>query len=82
MQGSSGCRVSASFEPSLLHRVKGVEMVRAVNDRYECAMCAATLDIPSATVVRTMIIGGSGKPNVRVLTVGGEEIHRCVMGDR
>ena len=47
--------------------------------KYECALCGAQLDMPRGTQPTSTLCGMSGKPNVRVLTVGGKEVHRCTV---
>ncbi len=48
---------------------------------YVCALCGADLDVSEADTVTT-IAGASGKPNVRILSAHGTEIHRCEMPRR
>lgn len=55
--------------------------MRIVNGRYECAYCGAQLDIPLIAEPRVMISAASGKPNVRTLTLDGNEIHSCEIGE-
>jgi hypothetical protein len=41
--------------------------------------CGAELDgVPADAVPRAELWARSGEPNVRVLTVHGKEVHRCV----
>jgi hypothetical protein len=41
--------------------------------------CGAELDgVPPDAVLRAELWARSGEPNVRVLTVDGKEVHRCV----
>ena len=52
--------------------------MRRDGDHFECTLCGAILDdVAEATVIRTMVIGSSGQPNVRVILVDRREIHRC-----
>ena len=44
--------------------------------RWVCNNCGAILDIAEKDP-RVIIKGGGGKPNIRVLMLGGREIHRC-----
>jgi hypothetical protein len=58
---------------------------RLRDDHYECAQCGARLDIADDKVPRVTIHGASGRQNERVISVDGEEIHRCARpngGDR
>ena len=51
--------------------------MRLHGGRYTCAHCGAVLDIPVVDVPTVTIHAASGKPNIRVLTYDGAEIHRC-----
>ena len=51
--------------------------MRLNDGRYECAHCGAVLDIPLVEEPKVTIHAASGKPNMRVLTRHGKEIHRC-----
>jgi hypothetical protein len=42
-----------------------------------CALCSARLDVPIGAKVRTVLEAASGKPNVRVVYLDDEEVHRC-----
>jgi hypothetical protein len=53
--------------------------MRKVGRVYRCALCDAKLDLPEGSAPRVHIEGASGKPNVRVLSLDGKEIHRCVV---
>ena len=52
-------------------------MRRRDDGRYECALCGAVLDVPRDTLPTVVVVGRSGKPNVRILMVGSSELHRC-----
>jgi len=52
-------------------------MKRLTSGRYQCAVCGADLDVPADATPKVMIKAGSGKPTVRLLSIGGKEIHRC-----
>jgi hypothetical protein len=54
-------------------------MRRIKDGTYCCAVCGAPLGVSEYDTVTT-IVGQSGKPNVRVLSVDREEIHRCAIG--
>jgi hypothetical protein len=51
--------------------------VEYVGGKYVCAECREKLDIPLGEPPKVTIRAASGEPNVRVLTRGGEELHRC-----
>jgi hypothetical protein len=51
--------------------------MRRHDGRYECANCGAQLDIPEHGEPNVTFHAAGGKPNVRVLKLGGREIHRC-----
>jgi hypothetical protein len=51
--------------------------VKLRDGRHECAQCGAALDIAPDKVPLVTIHGASGKMNERVISVDGEEIHRC-----
>jgi hypothetical protein len=53
--------------------------MRVRNGKHVCALCGADLNIPITTRPKTVIMDGSDRPRVRVLSVNGEEIHRCEM---
>ncbi len=52
-----------------------------VDGKYVCAQCGALLDIPPVPDPQVTVHAASGKPNVRVLTLDGREIHRCELRD-
>lgn len=52
--------------------------MRLRDGRYECAQCGAVLDIAPDKMPSVAIHGASGKKNERVISVDGEEVHRCV----
>jgi hypothetical protein len=52
--------------------------MRLRNGTYVCLQCGAILDISPDKVPRVEMHGASGKVNERVISVDGEEIHRCV----
>jgi hypothetical protein len=51
--------------------------MRKLRDTYTCALCGAVLEIPEGAKPRTLILGRSGAPSIRIFYIGGEEIHRC-----
>ena len=54
--------------------------MRKRRGKWTCKQCGAVLDIPADRQPDVMIAAASGQPNVRILTIDGEEIHRCVIG--
>ena len=46
---------------------------------WMCKQCGAALDVPDGRRPDVKIAGASGEPNVRILSVDGREIHRCVI---
>ena len=55
-------------------------VVRQSNGKWECAYCGTELDVPMDKVPMVVMHAASGKPNERVLSLDGQEIHRCVIG--
>jgi hypothetical protein len=55
--------------------------VKIRDGSYVCALCGAELDVSEHDTVTT-IAGSSGKPNLRILSIGGKEIHRCELLSR
>ena len=45
-----------------------------------CARCGAALDMGAGEEPRVVIFAASGKPNVRVLSIDGREVHSCEFG--
>lgn len=46
--------------------------------RYHCAVCGAVVDIGlGLDRPLSMLLGASGKPNMRVITLSGIEVHSC-----
>jgi hypothetical protein len=70
---------NASEVEQLGSRLYGNEEVpmERVDGTNRCAHCGAILDIPAGQPLRLTIHAESGKPNVRVLSRDGTEIHRC-----
>jgi hypothetical protein len=46
---------------------------------WTCKQCGTALDVPAGRRPDVMIAAESGRPNVRILSVDGREIHRCVI---
>jgi hypothetical protein len=51
--------------------------VRLDEGRWICKQCGAVLNVPAGRDPKVTIKGASGRPNVRILSIDGEEIHRC-----
>ena len=54
--------------------------MRGRNESYECANCGTALVIPAAERPLVFIKHGSGRPVTRVIAIGRNEVHRCVIG--
>lgn len=55
-------------------------MVKLRDGSYRCSLCGKVLHLPRDAHVHFSVHAASGKANVRVITVGDEEIHRCPTG--
>jgi len=53
--------------------------MRKRRGRWTCKQCGTVLDVPAGRRPDVMIAAASGQPNVRILTIDGAEIHRCVI---
>ncbi len=53
--------------------------MRKRRGKWTCKQCGAVLDIPADRRPDVTIAAASGRPNVRILTIDGAEIHRCVI---
>jgi len=52
--------------------------VRIEDGRWRCTWCGAFLDdVPLEKRPVVTLHASGGSPNVRVVTVDGEEVHRC-----
>jgi hypothetical protein len=51
--------------------------VRIEGELKRCVLCNAILDVPDGAQPASHIEGQSGRPNERILTLNGTEIHRC-----
>jgi len=56
-------------------------VVRLSNGKWECAYCGSELDLPRDKAPMVVIHAASGKPNERVLSLDGHELHRCSVSD-
>lgn len=54
--------------------------MRLRDDRYECTLCGAVLDIPTDHAPQVVIKTKSGSPRMRVIISNGKEIHACPIG--
>jgi len=57
-----------------------IRSVRLRDGRYECDFCGAILDLSARREPQVSFVAASGKPNVRRLSIDGNEVHRCVIG--
>jgi hypothetical protein len=55
--------------------------MRLVDGRYECAQCGTVLEIAREVEPKVVFHAASGQPNIRVITIEGQEIHRCEVDD-
>jgi hypothetical protein len=55
--------------------------VKKVGESYVCAQCGAVLPVDRSALPSVVIVSAGGKANVRILKVGGREIHRCESSD-
>jgi hypothetical protein len=55
--------------------------MQLVDGRYECAHCGALLELDADAEPTIVFHAASGRPNMRVITVDGHEIHRCEVKD-
>jgi len=46
-------------------------------DNSVCAQCGARLAVPDGRTPSVRFVGTGGRPNRRVVTIDGKEIHRC-----
>jgi hypothetical protein len=44
---------------------------------YVCAHCGVAVNLAADETARVTIFAASGRPNVRVVSIGGNEVHRC-----
>jgi hypothetical protein len=48
-------------------------------DTYVCTLCNATVFVSGLEPPVAVIVGQSGRPNIRVVSVEGVEVHRCAV---
>jgi hypothetical protein len=56
--------------------------VRERGSTWTCRECGTVIDIEGGRVPDVRIHGASGQPNMRVLVLDGEELHRCEIAAR
>jgi hypothetical protein len=56
--------------------------VRQRGSTWTCRECGTVIDIEPGRVPDVRIHGSSGQPNMRVLVLDGEELHRCEIDTR
>ena len=52
-------------------------MRREDSGSYVCAHCGVAVNLAEDETARITIFAAGGRPNVRVVSSGGREIHRC-----
>jgi hypothetical protein len=70
-----------SSEPDALAGAREDGGMHELNGTYTCALCGVRVEMAEDQLL-TVIVGASGKPNVRVLLVDGREVHRCNVPSR
>ena len=50
-------------------------------DSYVCTLCNTTVVVSGEERPVVVIAAQSGQPNVRVVSVKNEEVHRCIVPD-
>src|SRR5258706_318748 len=63
-------------------RVRGPAMQRIDERTYVCTACNLIIHVESDDLPVAMISAHSGQPNMRVVTVAGATVHRCVIADK
>jgi hypothetical protein len=53
--------------------------LRTERGQWVCKQCGAHLEVPEGQRPDVMIAAASGQPNMRILSIDGREIHRCVI---
>ena len=56
-------------------------MERIDRTTYRCTACNALVRVEADDRPLVMITAQSGQPNIRVISVAGKEVHRCVLVD-
>ena len=56
--------------------------MRLHDGRYECIHCSAVLNVDVTERPIVTFSAASGRPNIRILSVRGVEIHRCEVAIR
>jgi len=63
-------------------RLRGIvprPMERIDENTYVCTLCHANVKVESDERPVVTMVAQSGEPNLRVVTVEGVEVHRCVI---
>jgi hypothetical protein len=53
--------------------------MRRQHGEWTCKQCGVVLAVPDGRRPDVKIAGESGRPNIRILSIDGHEIHRCVI---
>ena len=78
MKGVEARRVGRRVDASTVRsKQRGGAGMRLHKGRYECFYCGAVRDLPGDQDPQVVIHATSGKPNVRVVSIEGREVHRC-----
>jgi hypothetical protein len=56
-------------------------MKRIGPDTYICTLCETTVPVSGEERPVVMLAAESGQPNIRIVSVAGIEVHRCVVAD-
>ena len=57
-----------------------IEAMLLHNGQYLCVLCGVAVDVELDERPLVMIKASGGNPNMRVITLGGKELHACPMG--
>jgi hypothetical protein len=70
--------MTASPRPWLARLVKGRGLMERIGEGiYRCTVCGGEVQVDADETPVAVLVGQSGKPNERVVTVGNVEVHRC-----
>jgi hypothetical protein len=79
-------RPHAAIEPQTLASSPNAQREEAMRqlgpDTYLCTLCNSTIAVSGKERPVVMMAAESGQPNLRVVSVAGVEVHRCVIADQ
>jgi hypothetical protein len=52
-----------------------------IDGQWRCLQCGSVVIAPDEAKAHAVFATGSGKPRVRILSAGDDEIHRCSVTD-